>query len=142
MALSTLDSSSNHALVTEEQPGEQVATIPVVLARGPAIHTLVRVELTNGSIITGRLVAMDPQTMNLKLDGIVEVAVRRVSSSGTSADQKSSQWLDPEPVGLRCLRTIIVRGSHVQFLDFLSEAEEGGRGLESIREAVENVSPV
>lgn len=100
-------------------------SIPDALSRGPALHALVRVVLTNGMTVVGRIATVDPQTMNVRLEGILHTAVRRIQTSTNSKLQNSDYSLtivvEENPAALRCLQSIVVRGSHIQYLDFLSE---------------------
>lgn len=144
-------------------------TIPEVLAQGPALHAKVRVELSNGTVVVGRITAMDPLTMNMKLDGLLSADVIRDETKaiahhdGAAAAEEEKKRpkktseraevamgsyaprrreLDSRPPPLRCLNSIVVRGSHIRYVDFLSEEEDGrsGRGLEEIITAVQSVS--
>ncbi|ORC89885.1 uncharacterized protein TM35_000101530 [Trypanosoma theileri] len=144
--------------------------IPSVLAAGGAVlHALVRVELTNGILLTGRIVEFDPETMNMKLDAISDTAVRRLhhqtppsssshgsSNSGSNNNNNNNSnsggmkntgkknhtvELESDPVALRCISSIVVRGCHVRYLDFVNEEASGGRGLQELIAAVREVRP-
>lgn len=126
------------------------------LGKGAALHCLVRIELTNGTILTGRITDMDPVTMNMKVDALDHVAVRRqftrrVETAGKGA---SAQAVAPrageeiryeeeevKPVALRCVNSVVVRGATVRYIDFVSEEATGGRGLEDIVAVANSVVP-
>lgn len=159
---SSLTGSGAAAATAVGGGGGSSLTIPEVLAQGPALHALARVELTNGSVVVGRITAMEPLTMNMKLDGLRSAQVIRehveVQATGTSTDPSSfssSSGVKPKttrrrevevhPIPLRCLSSVVVRGSHVRYIDFLSEEEDrrgssdGGTALESLIAAVQSV---
>lgn len=152
-------------------------TIPEVLAQGPALHAKVRVELSNGTVVVGRVTAMDPLTMNMKLDGLLSADVIReehtkrierhdaVAAEEDGKHNKSEREeeekkgkafahqqrmtfpttrrreLDCRPPPLRCLNSIVVRGSHIRYVDFLSEEDgRSGNGLDELITAVQSVS--
>ncbi|KAK7194952.1 hypothetical protein NESM_000417700 [Novymonas esmeraldas] len=138
---------------------EGVITLPGVLARGPALHALVRVELTNSAIVVGRLLEMDAATMNLKIDAITLAAVRRRrhhhhhTSSGAataaapaavvggSVDDAAEDAVEVNPIALRCVQSIVIRGACVRYLDFLHEAKDGGASYGEVLAAAEQVRP-
>ncbi|KAG5482054.1 hypothetical protein LSCM1_05769 [Leishmania martiniquensis] len=139
--------------------GDSAATLPGVLARGPALHALVRVELTNGTMVVGRLLEMDAATMNIKVDAIALAAVRRrhgrprkddpamgnsSSSAGGShglAARKAEDTVEVRPIALRCVQSIVVRGACIRYLDFIHEAKDGGTSYGEVLEAAEQVRP-
>jgi small nuclear ribonucleoprotein (snRNP)-like protein len=133
-------------------------TLPSVLANGPALHALVRVQLTNGTIVVGRLLEMDAATMNLKLDAITSTAVRRrqrrsnltadntVSHSTDtltrSADtQNEMDTIEANPIALRCIQGMVIRGACVRFLDFIREGKDGGTSYGEVEAAAQQVRP-
>ncbi|AIN96996.1 small nuclear ribonucleoprotein, putative [Leishmania panamensis] len=140
-------------------------TLPGVLARGPALHALVRVELTNGTIVVGRLLEMDAATMNMKVDAITFTAVRRQhghpgadapatrslatpgksnSSAGVVhglAARKAEDAVEVSPIALRCIQSIVVRGACIRYLDFIHEAKDGGTSYGEVLVAAEQVKP-
>ncbi|CAJ1007115.1 hypothetical protein Q4I28_002429 [Leishmania naiffi] len=133
-----------------------VTTLPGVLARGPALHALVRVELTNGTIVVGRLLEMDAATMNIKVDAITFTAVRRRhghpgatpdksnSSAGVVhglAARKAEDAVEVSPIALRCIQSIVVRGACIRYLDFIHEAKDGGTSYGEVLVAAEQVKP-
>lgn len=116
-----------------------MTTIPSVLAQGPALHSLARVELCNGALLTGRITAMDPETLNIKMDGLNYTAVRRLQKSigGSTKVQ-----VEENPVALRSISSIVLRGSQIRYIDFISETNTGGRGLEEIIASTQSVAPL
>ncbi|KAG5504271.1 hypothetical protein JIQ42_06103 [Leishmania sp. Namibia] len=117
--------------------GESVATLPGVLARGPALHALVCVELTNGTMVVGRLLEMDAATMNIKVDAITLAAVRRRHTRPCKAEDT----VEVHPIALRCMQSIVVRGACIRYLDFIHETKDGGTSYGEVLEAAERVRP-
>lgn len=131
-------------------------TLPAALASGPALHGLVRVELTNGTLVVGRLLEMDPITMNLKIDAITYKAVRRrhvpahpspgqqgPSSSLSASASPTTMLIEEEvdPIALRCTNSMVVRGACVRFLDFIQEGKDGGSSFGEVVAAAAQVRP-
>lgn len=144
--------------------GDSVMTLPGVLARGPALHALVRVELTNGTVVVGRLLEMDAATMNTKVDAITLTAVRRrrgrpredapatraLATAGSSspaggshgmAVRKAEDTIELSPIALRCIQSIVVRGACIRYLDFIHETKDGGTSYGEVLVAAEQVRP-
>ncbi|RNF27483.1 putative small nuclear ribonucleoprotein [Trypanosoma conorhini] len=121
--------------------GASVQTIPSVLAAGGYLqHSLVRVELTNGIVLTGRVLQLDAATMNMKLDAVTDTAVcrRRCGEEGGTVE-----W-ETDPAALRCTSSVVLRGCHVRYIDFVDEEAGGGgggRGLQELTAAVRAVRP-
>ncbi|AYU77709.1 hypothetical protein CGC20_36815 [Leishmania donovani] len=143
---------------------DSVATLPGVLARGPALHALVHVELTNGTMVVGRLLEMDAATMNIKVDAITLTAVRRrrgrsredapatraLVTAGSSspvcgshglAARKAEDTIEVNPIALRCIQSIVVRGACIRYLDFIHETKDGGTSYGEVLVAAEQVRP-
>ncbi|CAG9572166.1 conserved hypothetical protein [Leishmania major strain Friedlin] len=146
---------------------DSVATLPGVLARGPALHALVRVELTNGTMVVGRLLEMDAATMNIKVDAITLTAVRRrrgrsredapatraLATAGSSSSsspaggshgltaRKTEDTIEVNPMALRCIQSIVVRGAYIRYLDFIHETKDGGTSYGEVLVAAEQVRP-
>ncbi|ESL07767.1 hypothetical protein TRSC58_04540 [Trypanosoma rangeli SC58] len=118
--------------------GAAVQTIPSVLAAGGYLqHSLVCVELTNGIVLTGRILQMDPVTMNMKLDAVTDIAVcrRRCDAEGAKVE-----W-ETDPAALRCTSSVVLRGCHIRYMDFINEETSGGRGLQELITAARTVRP-
>ncbi|KAG5508833.1 hypothetical protein JKF63_05335 [Porcisia hertigi] len=144
---------------------ESVTTLPGVLAKGPALHALIRVVLTNGTMVVGRLLEMDAATMNIKVDAITLTAVRRSNSSlredatparalATSGNSnspaagihgaaagKAEDTIELNPIALRCIQSIVVRGAYIRYLDFIHETKDGGTSYGEVLAAAEQVRP-
>ncbi|KPA78018.1 hypothetical protein ABB37_06773 [Leptomonas pyrrhocoris] len=145
-------------------------TLPGALASGPALHALVRVELTNGTLVVGRLLEMDAATMNVKVDAITSTAVRRRlrrrsstaaesdvhhgSSASSSAAANSVvaaaaaataaafvDTVEPGPIALRCIQGMVIRGACIRFLDFIWEGKDGGTSVGEVEAAARQVRP-
>ncbi|RNF03475.1 putative small nuclear ribonucleoprotein, partial [Trypanosoma rangeli] len=98
--------------------GAAVLTIPSVLATGGYLqHSLVCVELTNGIVLTGRILQIDAVTMNMKLDAITDIAVCRRRSGAEGA---KVEW-ETDPAALRCTSSVVLRGCHIRYMDFIDE---------------------
>ncbi|EAN88615.1 hypothetical protein C3747_6g2184c [Trypanosoma cruzi] len=118
--------------------GALVQTIPSVLAAGGHVqHSLMRVELTNGIVLTGRILQLDAVTMNMKLDAITDIAVRRRCGGGGG---KKMEW-ETDPAALRCTSSVVIRGCHIRYIDFIDEEASGGRGLQELITAARTVRP-
>lgn len=112
---------------------QAMKTLPGELATGPGLHTMARVELTNGIRLTGRITEMDPLTLNLKITALTHVAVRR------PRDPSEEELL---PVAMRCVCETVVRGAAVRYIDFLPEPGAGAGRLDEIRGVAQAVRPV
>lgn len=140
-------------------------TLPSALASGPALHALVRVELTNGTIVVGRLLEIEAATMNVKLDAISSTAVRRrqrhtspgadggqgrssssgvlpaVDSLAATAAVSVVDGIEPRPIALRCIQGMVIRGACIRFLDFIREGKDGGTSYGEVEAAALQVRP-
>jgi small nuclear ribonucleoprotein (snRNP)-like protein len=76
------------------------------------VHKPVRLELNNGLQIMGRVISYDAQTMNMVLDNIT------ASGALTTTADGEKQWL-PSPPQLAAAHRVIIRGSHLRYIDFL-----------------------
>ncbi|KEG11507.1 hypothetical protein DQ04_02551040 [Trypanosoma grayi] len=116
-------------------------TIPFALASAGCLqHALVRVELTNGVVMTGRIVQLDAETMNMKLDAVSDTAVRHRRCSGSDEKHATVTW-EADPAALRCTNSVVIRGCHVRYIDFVDEEVGGGRGLHELMAAACVVRP-
>nr|CCC92278.1 conserved hypothetical protein [Trypanosoma congolense IL3000] len=114
------------------------STIPSAMgASGCLQHALVRVVMTNGMLLTGRIVEFDAVTMNMKLDAITDTAIVH---SGADGNHKVPIY-EANPAALLCCSSAVVRGCHVRYLDFIDEEVDGGRGLQELVAAVSAVRP-
>ncbi|EPY16417.1 hypothetical protein STCU_11292 [Strigomonas culicis] len=114
------------------------------LAAGAGLHALVRVELRNHAIVVGKLVALDAQTGNLRLDAISATAVQRFGKPHLPTAGPTPQIAveeEAQPLPLQCMSSIVIRGSSILFLDFISEEKSGGRGLQDVYEVAAIVRP-
>ncbi|GET87488.1 hypothetical protein, conserved [Leishmania tarentolae] len=130
--------------LTLERMSESLTTLPGVLARGPALHALVRVELTNGTMVVGRLLEMDAATMNIKVDAITHTAVRRRcgrTRKDAPAARMAEDTIEVNPIALRCIQSIVVRGTCIRYLDFIHETKDSGTSYGEVLVAAEQVRP-
>lgn len=126
-------------------------SLPSVLSAAPILHALVRVELTNGVVLHGRIAELEPLTMNMRLEEINETTVlRRASKPAAAAGSSSSPAttnstqkvaLEKNPAALRCVKSAVIRGAMVKSVEFLSEEASGGRGVGDLLAAVDHVTP-
>lgn len=146
-------------------------TIPSVLAGSASLHSLCRIEMTNGVVVRGRLMELDPLTLNVRIEEIGGTSVRRLApadppragggdtrragktsreeegeatATAAAADGSSGPLvLDEEidPLALQCVSGMVIRGAHVRYIDFISEEGAGGRDLGDILAAVSTVRP-
>ncbi|CBH13565.1 hypothetical protein, conserved [Trypanosoma brucei gambiense DAL972] len=114
------------------------STIPSALAAAGCLqHSMVRVGLTNGMVLTGRIVEFDAVTMNMKLDAITDMAVLH-SAAGEGCGDSA---YETNPAALRCCNSVVVRGCHLRYMDFIDEESDNGRGLQELITAVRVVKP-
>ncbi|KPI85558.1 hypothetical protein ABL78_5387 [Leptomonas seymouri] len=134
---------------------DTAVTLPSALASGPALHALVRIELTNGTIVVGRLLELDAATMNVKLDAITSTAVRRhhrldsaVRESGVSHSTPAGSsaaapvdTIESNPIALRCIQGMVIRGACIRFIDFIWEGKDGGTSYGEVEAVAQQVRP-
>ncbi|KAG8347583.1 LSM domain [Trypanosoma vivax] len=106
-------------------------------AAGCLEHALVRVELTNGLLLTGRIVRVDAATMNMMLDALIDTSVIRRDV----AERGSAPEFEVSPAPLRCCNSVVVRGCHVRYIDFINEEADGGRSLDELVTVLGGVRP-
>ncbi|CCW71767.1 unnamed protein product [Phytomonas sp. Hart1] len=136
-------------------------TIPSELARTTAmLRPFARLELTNGGVISGHICEMDPFTMNIKLDSVVQTSVQRRFDPNHTIDASRKDEpnrkktkneatgeipssIEDSPIAFRCVSQVVVRGSCVRYLDFPSPETSSNTGhcFETILDICNAVRP-